>query len=466
MPYRGGGGQVGGGVAWGTSVIYVDAGAPVPGQTGTALHPFVTIQAGLNATVPGGTVLVASGIYIESINWPSRDNITLEGIGNVIVSAPGGDTLTFSPGAGITIDRMTIRNVTLQNAIFGGRALVLDGNGTSVGGIAQFLRVLGLFERVLLEKSSTGDAAYIRAASVVDVLDAVGTSYNLEIMGWTGRTQILNCGHVAFRSCQLGLRAGQSLSYSYDYTLPVRPYGGRQGVYLVESTVCYGTIVLVKTPMFVVDLTCALLGDISDSGLTSYAAATSAPVIVLGCLVGSLAIAVSIVLSLPSMGATTVTLVDLSGATIYSSTAKPLNISTLGAGIARNCVRAHLSRFEGTTVSSVVAGQYTDIDLRGSHFNQAALASTGAGATVGGFDRNSHQVACIIPGAPYIVSPVISPPLPPVSAIWYPMGAPYTVRYELDLPSTLPGTSAKTNTGFTATGTAAVTAIAVVARDS
>lgn len=67
------------------NVIYVNASAS-PGGDGSSAAPFRTIQEGVNRALPGSQVLVADGVYHESVNFPSSGST-----GNWIqVKAQGG----------------------------------------------------------------------------------------------------------------------------------------------------------------------------------------------------------------------------------------------------------------------------------------------------------------------------------------------------------------------------------------
>ncbi len=99
--------------------IYVDQAGDIDNQDGSATHPFVTIQQGINAAVLGDTVLVRPGTYAGTGN----KNILLTGKGISLRSSAGRELTIIdceNDGRGITIgsgtpDRMLIDGFTIIN---------------------------------------------------------------------------------------------------------------------------------------------------------------------------------------------------------------------------------------------------------------------------------------------------------------------------------------------------------------
>lgn len=57
-------------------IIYVDAGNSTGIEDGTQLHPYNTIKEGINAAIPGSTVMIKQGTYVPDESW-SGNNHTL-----------------------------------------------------------------------------------------------------------------------------------------------------------------------------------------------------------------------------------------------------------------------------------------------------------------------------------------------------------------------------------------------------
>lgn len=428
-----------------------------PGGDGSILAPFNSIGTAFAAVaalaIPGLTVLCAKGTYSESLIWPDVEGTSLEGIaGETIIDAPAGDTLTWAPGAGLAFDRMAVRNLTLRNSNAGGRCLVLDGDATAVGTITRFGRVAFTFDGVPLDKSGAGDAASFRSVGVIEVractmLQGPGTV----VAGWTGNTTIHNCGYVAFRGAILGLLGGASLDYAYDDAVGPMPTGGRQGVFLLDSTACNGSVTLRNTPLFVLDPTSVIYGAVLGVGLSTFLGPNHAPIVILAGTVGTAALAAATTLPLPAItaGFASVPFVDLSGGTFWGA----VTISSTALGPARNYVRGQLARFN----AAVSVGADTDLDIRTAFYTQALLGGVGNGA----LDRSQVGYAAGVIAALGTPKTII-PPLPPVGA-FYPAGAPYVVLSEATTPVAI-GITAKLAGGFTATSPAGQTAALLLQR--
>lgn len=87
--------------------IYVQAG--VIGGDGTQANPFGTIQEGVNAVAPTGTVHVLGGTYpVTSTITISKAGVTLKGYPSTLIQLQAAVILFLVTGSGITIDGLTI----------------------------------------------------------------------------------------------------------------------------------------------------------------------------------------------------------------------------------------------------------------------------------------------------------------------------------------------------------------------
>ena len=95
---------------------------------GSEEYPFATIQAGIDASNDGDTVLVAAGTYVENIVWSANTNIHLIGSGadSTIIDGDFNDcVIKNNEGSGIPSE---IRGFTIQNGLtsFSGGGIEID----------------------------------------------------------------------------------------------------------------------------------------------------------------------------------------------------------------------------------------------------------------------------------------------------------------------------------------------------
>jgi hypothetical protein len=104
---------------------YVDASA-APGGDGSSVAPYQTVQAGVNGTLPGGTVHVAAGTYTEQVIVSGKSlTIAGAGAGATTIQAPAAVATLFSTGSGPikpVVGADGAANVVVQN-------LKIDGMG-------------------------------------------------------------------------------------------------------------------------------------------------------------------------------------------------------------------------------------------------------------------------------------------------------------------------------------------------
>jgi len=106
-----------------SNIIHVPSGQP-------------SIQAGLNAASRGDTILVAPGIYHESLNWPSVDNVAVlseEGAAVTVIDGGGSGTIQIVSGDSARIEGFSIRHflyVTVISDAFNLWACVIESCST------------------------------------------------------------------------------------------------------------------------------------------------------------------------------------------------------------------------------------------------------------------------------------------------------------------------------------------------
>jgi len=111
---------------------YVDGAAAGPG-TGALNDPYTSIQFAISApsTLSGDTILIASGVYLEHIDFVGKDlHIAGEGAGTTFLDGSNsGRVVRFSPGSDGVLRDLTIRNGRAMGAgQMGGGVLVEGGS--------------------------------------------------------------------------------------------------------------------------------------------------------------------------------------------------------------------------------------------------------------------------------------------------------------------------------------------------
>lgn len=434
---------------------FVNGGA-AGGGNGSFRSPFLTVGAALAAASAGDVVYVAPGTYVENLTIPDVDNLTLRGAGKnstIIKAATGSTTPTvkWAPASG-TYEKLTLRDLTIQNLENGQLCLSLDGDGTAVASFAQFMRTSCILDGVVLDKgTSTGDAYYFRSVDKMYVSDGNGSTISGNVAGWNGSGQWLNPGYVLLRGTILGNGVtGFTLTYD-DTSGQVRPYGGRQGFNLADTSTVYGAVTLTKAPLFGTAPDTVIFGDVTATSLSIFTSPAHAPAIRIAGQVGSPAAPASITVTMPAItagavAAGSIPYVDLSDAVIWGSATKVVTMQGTAGGAVRFQPVAHRARFEqlpeGSATVKVYAGTSTDLDIRGSFFRQSAIGQVAA--TDGTIDRDLHSYTTVAsPG-----TPAISPP--------FPAGVALTAQVQ---PTTAVAVGATvTSTTLTLLGTATVNA--------
>jgi hypothetical protein len=365
----------------------------------------------------GDEISLAPGEYVENNALPNVDNLTIRGSGKnaTILRAVGGSitpTLSWAPVGG-TYEALTLVDLTITNLNNNQLCVSLDGTSTAVAGFAQFMRRACIFDGVVLDKgASTGDAYEFIATDKVYISDGNGSTITNNVAGWNGSGRWQNTGYVLVSGTILG-NGTTGFTLTYDDTVGVvRPYGGRQGFYLVNGSSMYGTVTLTKAAYFVCGPDSAIYGDVIATALALFTAPAHAPFLRIAGQIGAPSVPSAITVTAPAItaaavAASAIPVVDLSGATIWSSPTKAVKLSGTAGGVIRFAPFAHGAHFENAlpvSANNVQAGAETDFDIRTSFHQQDALGAIPA--TNGTIDRDKHSFGTVAaPGSQTFPTP-------------------------------------------------------------
>lgn len=149
---------------------------------------YPTIQEALNAAESGDTVLVAPGVYHESLQWPTLENLTLEGEDpndHSVVQPPSGSRcLTYAPS--VTGSEMSISNFIFR-----------DGFSNTSGGALRVLNSTVRIDNCKILSSYTvgrGGGMFFLTCNV-EITDSVISGCHSELEG----------GGARFDSCNVSI---------------------------------------------------------------------------------------------------------------------------------------------------------------------------------------------------------------------------------------------------------------------
>ena len=218
------------------NIVYVSKGGnDSTGVRGSIVHPFLTVQAAMNAAQTGDVVLVGPGLYNEAVTWPSVAGIRLVGSGrdSTIISQNSARPIQFT-------NSFTYNDVVIQDLTLTTFSATVGFSYSQAGAVtASFVTPL-VFRNVAFNfTGAVTNAIQIYIANTV-------VFENCQFIGTSGAqvTYLKNCGTVTVRGCDL-----KDLQVDYDYSSTVPSLG--RGVVSV-----YGTRLTVLTVNFNASVFC------------------------------------------------------------------------------------------------------------------------------------------------------------------------------------------------------------------
>ncbi len=148
---------------------------------------FATIQAAVDAAVPGDVIVVSKGVYAENV-VVAVGGITLQGKNAVIDGRYAGNCLDVT-GDGVTVTGFTLANGG-SGVVFAGAAGPADGIGPAAGGLhcigagavigfRRFYRVAGIPERQELHAFDDAAAFHVQTRNEAFYEHASIASFNV-----------------------------------------------------------------------------------------------------------------------------------------------------------------------------------------------------------------------------------------------------------------------------------------------
>lgn len=419
--------------------LYVDAGATVGGD-GSFVYPFATISAALAAISGSNTVVnIAPGTYTENLVIPDIDGIVIQGAHEhvtVVQNNGAAHTLYWVPaaGPGALIQKFALRDLEIINTAVGFDAIHIDGNAVN-GALVGFLCDEFDMDYIDVDKSGAGYAVYLRN---------VGVCYPTHGQWGGADSTILNVGQFRCGQLEIGTQtAPQNFHVEYNGANP-RNIIGRADNTISQGTVIWGDVVLKGHPIFQGDSGSLIWGDVTEDGLTSFyvSGRDYCPIVVCSSTVGfATSAGGQITLTLPDPVphateplANAISIISFSGATVWGTVtiAKPTNGPVAEPTRQYGVFVAHNATFEvgaAPYVGTVNANGYVAMNLKGSVYNQSALATTGTGT----IDRTLHLIKALSTPGPTPTVVAITPPFPDASytvsatpstntTVWVPAG--------------------------------------------
>ncbi len=155
---------------------------------------FGTIESGINAVAPGGTLNVAAGTYIEQVAIDQSVNLIGAGQSSTTIQAPAGlsgDEIEITGGASVSLSGITVNPVSSLTGI--------DVNGASLA--ANAIAVTGFATGISVENAG--------AVSITDSTISGATTAIL-VGSWAGDTANLTATNDSFAGNTVGVQNNQT----------------------------------------------------------------------------------------------------------------------------------------------------------------------------------------------------------------------------------------------------------------
>jgi len=356
-----------------TTALYVDTQA-LPNGNGSLSAPFNTIMAAVNALTAGTVIYLAPGDYAENLVWRDLEGTALIGaseINTTITNLLPGHTFSWVPGVvtGAGVTRFAMDQVTLINTDTTGTYQSLHVDASAVVFPNTFCADEFDINTVDCDGSQPDGSSTV-------LLRNIGNTY------WThggidgGDITVANPSQFICRQLEVGtLTTPRKFHAEYNGANPANG-GGRSNITIAQQSVVYGDLDLVGHPIFQMDQSSMIVGNVGGT-LTSYYASGKDYCPVLS-LYGQLGLpggaggSLSLTFPNPQTAGAAFSYVDLSKAHILGSVSLT-KTDFLPATTRGYAVVSGQADFHDGTIS--VSG-YVNLDLTGAIYSLAGLTAS------------------------------------------------------------------------------------------
>lgn len=169
------------------AVLLSLAPAALDARGGTVRVPqdWPTIQQGVDNAIDGDVIKIQAGTYNETVTLTSRNDLTLQGMGKVIIDAgASGAPLTLNICTGVTVKNLRLQNTTINHGLQIGASIDIRVIRCSVRNVGVHGIFLSLNRGVRIENCTVKNAALDGIHILSD--DCVVRNNRIHDSGWEG----------------------------------------------------------------------------------------------------------------------------------------------------------------------------------------------------------------------------------------------------------------------------------------
>ena len=421
------------------NVIYANASA-ADGGNGTQTMPFNTVQAAINAASDYYTIRL-TGDFTENVVMRDLNAIAIIGdaeINTSITNATAGHTFNWTANAltGFNSQKFTMRDLNLINGDTTGAYHAIHFDGSAI-----------VWSNTIQKNTFLGDECDINFVDIDGSGTATQPTAYFRMVGcvyWThgqiqgGALSVLNCTNFRTRQLEIGA-IDLPMNFYVEYNSAEQTGGGRSDTTLGESSVAWGDVIINGHPIFQVDRTSLIVGNVTGTLTSFYLSPRDyCPELLFygqHGVVGGSGGNITLTFQNPQASGSSFNFVDLSGAHILG-TVSFTKAALTPANTRGYAVVLGKAQFDTTTSHGITVSGYVALDLRGAVYNQSTLYATSGMTEM--IDRSIISFTIATPSTTNAIAIPVCP---------LPTGATYTVS-ATPPTAVATGVSSKTVAGF------------------